>query len=210
MVLQQTRFVALVGSLETYRLYALLAPHIGNRGWGNTGWVGSYKGIPMLFAERHGICIAMACSAPWLKGSAGFVGVSDGWQDVSRHKEMTQAYRRAENGNIALTGEIDIRACNGEFTIAIGFGRSAAEAGNRARTSLLEGFAQAQDQYIWEWLEWQDTLLDLERRTSTHQKADTLEPYRISTAVIRAHEARNLPGGIIAGSFDPVGIRQVG
>jgi len=207
-VLQQTRFNPLVGPLGSYRVFALLAPHIGNRGWGNTGWISSYKGIPMLFAERDGICLAVACSEPWLRRSAGFVGVSDGWQDISRHKEMTQTYRRAENGNIALTGEIDIRACAGAFTIAIGFGRNAAEAGNRVRASLLEGFAKAQDQYIWEWREWQDTLLGLERGHSTDQKQDTLEPYRISTAVIRTHEARNLPGGIIAGLSIPWGFSK--
>jgi hypothetical protein len=54
MVLQRTRFVPLQGTLDDYHLYMLLAPHLGNRGAGNTAWVGDYKGIPMLFAEREG------------------------------------------------------------------------------------------------------------------------------------------------------------
>ena len=41
-------------TLEDYHLYVLLAPHLGNRGYGNTAWVGDYKGVPMLFAERDG------------------------------------------------------------------------------------------------------------------------------------------------------------
>ena len=94
-VLQQTRFVPLKGSLEEYQLYALLAPHIGNRGEGNTGWVGEYKGVPMLFAERQGICLAVASSASWIKRSVGFVGFSDAWQDISLHRRMTWSYRRA-------------------------------------------------------------------------------------------------------------------
>src|ERR1043165_10233697 len=51
-VLQRIRFVPLAGAIASYHLYALLAPHLNNHGWGNTGWVGDYKGVPMLFAER--------------------------------------------------------------------------------------------------------------------------------------------------------------
>ena len=109
-VLQQTCFVPLSGDLGEYRLYVLLAPHIANGGWGNTAWLGEYKGVPLLYAQREGACLALACSAPWVRRSAGYVGTSDGWQDISRNKGMTWSYGRAENGNIALTGEIDIPA----------------------------------------------------------------------------------------------------
>ena len=55
-------------------LYELLAPHLGNRGWGNTARVGDYKGVPMLFAERNGYAVALACSRPrehwWTNRSA--------------------------------------------------------------------------------------------------------------------------------------------
>ena len=51
-VLQRVRFAPLQGVLDDYHLYVLLAPHLGNRGAGNTAWVGDYKGTPMLFAER--------------------------------------------------------------------------------------------------------------------------------------------------------------
>jgi glucoamylase len=51
-VLQRTRFTPLQGRMEGYRLYALLAPHLGNQGAGNNAWVGDFKGAPMLFAER--------------------------------------------------------------------------------------------------------------------------------------------------------------
>ena len=50
------------GDRRDYRLYALLAPHIGNQGAGNSGWLGDYKGVQMLFAERDGCALALACS----------------------------------------------------------------------------------------------------------------------------------------------------
>ena len=49
----------------------------------------------MLFAERRGDALALACSAPWRARSAGFVGVSDGWQDLSQHKRADLALPRA-------------------------------------------------------------------------------------------------------------------
>src|SRR5215471_10807642 len=84
---------------------------------------GDYKGHPMLFARRDHVTLAFACSIPWLARSVGFAGYSDGWRDVSENFRMTWDYTRAENGNIALTGEIDLQACGGEFVLALGFGR---------------------------------------------------------------------------------------
>src|SRR5208337_726224 len=77
-VLQKIRFVTLQGNPGDYHLYALLASHLANMGYGNTGWAGEYKGKPMLFAERDACALALACSAPWLKRSVGFAGASDG------------------------------------------------------------------------------------------------------------------------------------
>ncbi len=53
-ILQKTRFVPLKGKATDYHIYVLLAPHLGNRGAGNTAWLGYYKGIPMLLADREG------------------------------------------------------------------------------------------------------------------------------------------------------------
>ncbi len=90
-VLQHTRFVPLEGALSDYHLYVLLAPHLANHGSGNTAWLGDYKGVPMLFAQRAGTALALASSAPWLKRSAGFVGESDGWQDLCPSRTVHQA-----------------------------------------------------------------------------------------------------------------------
>ncbi|MCB0186515.1 MAG: hypothetical protein KDE31_19740, partial [Caldilineaceae bacterium] len=48
-LLQRTRFVPLQGKLNDYRLFVLLAPHLGNRGTGNNGWLGESKGTPVLY-----------------------------------------------------------------------------------------------------------------------------------------------------------------
>jgi glucoamylase len=202
-VLQHTCFAPLRGALEDYHLYVLLAPHLGNQGSGNTAWVGDHKGVPMLFAERDGVALALACSAPWVQCSVGFVGTSDGWQDLVQHKQMTWTYSRAENGNVALTAEVDLRASNGTFVLALGFGTNSAEAGHRALANLTDDFAKARAQYIREWQNWQQTLLPL-----PVSAAGTRDLYRISTAILRTHEAKSFLGGIIASLSIPWGFAK--
>jgi glucoamylase len=201
-VLQQFRFVPLQGNIEDYHLYALLAPHLDNHGAGNTGWVGDYKGTPMLFAERNGSALAMACSVPWRERSVGFVGVSDGWQDLSANRRLTECYQRAVNGNLGLTGEVALSQSGGEFVLAIGFGTTSAEAGHRARASLLEGFPAARQAYLQEWQAWQSTLRELH----TMQSDSSL--FRVSSAVLRCHEEKRFPGGQIASLSIPWGFSK--
>src|SRR5262249_50081312 len=148
--------------LDEYTLFALLTPHLGNQGADNTAWVGDFKGVPMLFAKRDGLALALACTGPWRKCSAGFVGTSDGWQDVSQHKRMEWGYERAEHGNVALTGEIDLRACEGTFLLALAFGRDEGEAGHKARASLLQGFEECRNAYVQGWTDWLKDALQLE------------------------------------------------
>lgn len=74
-VVQKITFTPLLSELSSYHLYMIVAPHLGNRGGGNNAWIGEHKGVEMLFAEREGYALAVACSVPWLARSAGFVGV---------------------------------------------------------------------------------------------------------------------------------------
>jgi len=205
-VLQRTRFTALSGALEIYRLYVLLSPHVGNGGGHNTAWVGDYKGVPMLFAERGGSALALACSAHWLARSAGFVGVSDGWQQLRRDGELAGIYTRAEDGNVALTGQVDLADCGGDFVLALGFGQTPAEAGQRARASLLQSFDSAMRAYTGAWRNWQEGLLHLEEARGAGESA--ADPYRVSAMVLRTHESKRFPGGIIASLSIPWGFSK--
>ncbi len=199
-VVQWTKFIPLQGQPQDYHVYVLLAPHLGNRGSDNTAWVGDYKGIPMLFAQRDGYYLALACSSGWKKRSVGFVGVSDGWQDLSQHKQLEWEYTQATQGNVALTGEIDLGTDNQPFLLVIGFGTNDAEAGQRARASLLDGIRSLQADYVSGWQEWQTTIMPLQ---GLDEEEATL--YRTSLAVLLTHEAKHFPGGFIASLSIPWG-----
>ncbi len=204
-VLQQTKFTPLKGGLEDHHLYVLLSPHLGNEGANNTGWLGDYKGVPMLFAQRENICLALACSTPWLKCSVGFVGVSDGWQDLSQHRQLLWSYSRAENGNVALTAEIDLTGSKGNFTLALGFGLTPSEAGQRALASLLDGFDAARSVYVREWQNWLNTLTPLTLKDADKEMGNL---YKVSAAVMRTHESKRFPGGLIASLSIPWGFSK--
>lgn len=202
-LLQKVHFDALNGNTKDLEVYALLAPHIGNRGYGNSGWVGSYKGIPMLFAQREGTALAFACSAPFKKMSCGYVGTSDGWQDISSHKKMEWAYRSAVNGNIALTAQLDMTSNEGECIAALAFGRTPEEAAQGARNSLLQDFDQVQQDFVEGWAESRSGIIDLGKTLESG-----FDLYRVSTTVLRIHEEKSYPGAVIASLSIPWGFSK--
>lgn len=202
-VLQRIRFVPLQGTLKDYHLYVLLAPHLGNRGDGNTASAESLNDLPLLAARRGDVALALACSEPWLKRSVGFVGTSDGWQDVMHHKEMTWEYERAENGNVAMIGEVDLQKTGGSFLLALGFGRDASEAETEAARSLKRGFGPALSQYIKGWQLWQKDHL-----RPRHDLPESDRMFEISMSVLKSSESKLHPGGLIASLSFPWGFAR--
>jgi glucoamylase len=202
-LLQSVRFEPQQGQLSDYRLYALLAPHIGNRGSGNDGWIGEYKGTPMLFAKRADIVLALACSAPFSSMSCGYVGVSDGWRDIREHGRLTHTYSQALDGNIALTGEIDMLACDGRFALALGFGSNPSEAGQEARAALLQDFDDVVRAYVEGWQAVQSSFIAELSRDTTR-----FDMYRVSTGALKTHQSKSSHGAMIASLSIPWGFAK--
>jgi len=208
-VLQRVRFEALRGRLCDYHIYALLAPHIANQGAGNSGWSGDYKGVPMLFAQRDGSALALASSTNFLATSCGYVGVSDGWQQLNAHKRLTDCYSEARDGNIALTAELDLERCDGQFVLVLAFGPSPSEAGQDARASLLRHFDVVRDEYVDGWTRFHKK----SRRAGAADDGSAAgagdgaaeNEYQLSVAILRVHEDKVHPGGMIASLSIPWG-----
>src|SRR5471030_2548025 len=132
-----------------YQLYVLLAPHLGGTGRNNTAWVDRE-----LFAKNGGHALALVPDVPFSRGSAGFVGTSDGWQDFSRHGQMTDIFDLAEDGNVALTGEL--AAARG--VLALGFNETPEGARTLAESSLTDGFDSANEEFELAWRTWGSAL----------------------------------------------------
>lgn len=203
-VLQYTRFVPLAGTLDDYQVYALLNPMLGP--WGefspDDAWLADHRGVPMLFAKGPDRAVALACSPDWIAGSAGFVGESDGWQDLSRHKRLTKVYGKAERGNVALTGRVDLSAGDGRFTLALGLGPDPEEAGLHALAGLLDDAGTLQEGYVRAWRGWQATV------DPAQAPAGGRDLSRVSTFVLKTHAARANPGAMDASLATPWGAAQ--
>ena len=203
-ILQHVRLEDLAGSgpgpegaaPAPLRLHALLAPHLVNVTGMGTAWIGEYKGVQMLFAEAQGTAVALAASCGWLARSAGYAGISDGWQDLHRHRHMAWQYERAFNGNVALTGELVLDARPDGAVVALAFGRIWTEAAMRARAALLDPFDALEAAYAGEWQRWLAGVSPLDAAMAPGSGTGDL--YRSSLMAIRTHECPSVPGARIA------------
>ncbi len=218
-LLQRIVFEPLKGKAADYNLYALMAPHIMNAGAGNTAWCGSYKGMRALFAKRGNTAVAMICSIPFKNRTVGFVGSSDAWQEVVHNKALHHRYERAENGNVAVCGEIDLAKAGKEpIIVAIGFGMNANEAAQRARASILNDYDRAREEYINGWKQFQASITDYYpkgahktrqgKKEEGQRKRSKLNLFRLSAAAILAHHTQQFPGGFIASLSIPWGFSK--
>jgi glucoamylase len=183
-----------------YKLFLLLSPHLNDKGENNDGWVNDYKGIPMLFANRKGVTLAVASFyADFVKRSVGFVGASDGYTDIKQHKAMVWEYADAHNGNIALTAEIDVSKTR-DFIIAISFGAKEEEAAHHAWASLLDGYDTAREAYINGWKKFQKGLHSIKSNRNSIGKH-----FRASATVLNVHQSKKFPGGTVASLSIPWG-----
>ena len=202
-LLQEIAFVPLKGSAADNHVYALLAPHLVNAGMGNTAWVGEHKGQRMLFATGRGVSLALVSSLPWGACSAGYVGFSDGWQQLQKAGALDPSCQRAEDGNVALTGEIGFTAGMTTALLALGFGASPEDAADLALASLKQGFDAAAATYGENWRKFQAGLEKLDRHA-----ASGLNTYRISTAVLGSHLSVARPGAAVASLSIPWGFNK--
>jgi glucoamylase len=131
-------------------LYALLAPHIARYGRGNSGWCCEIGANKLLRAERGGFHLVIGCNTGFSRRSVGYVGASDGWQDLMSNFKMDWEFCAAEEGNIALTGEIDLQRGD-EFTIAIVLGHSYQSAAANLLQSLTTPFDRHRESYVRQW-----------------------------------------------------------
>lgn len=199
--LMQTRLDVLDDSLRgRLRLYALLAPHLGRHGAGNTGWCSEIGGNPLLHAERKGLHLVMACSERFSRRAVGYVGASDGWQDLIGDFRMDWDFRSAGHGNIALTGEI-IAQEGVPFTLAVGFGRSCQSTVAKVLQALAEPFEVHREAYV---RQWQRTVPKPAADFSKHT-CDGGHLYRLSRCILLAHEDKLFQGALVASMSIPWG-----
>jgi len=178
------------------RLYALLAP----QGAGNSGQCSEIGAMSLMHAQRGDVHLVMACAPGFTRRSVGYVGASDGWQDLVGNYKMDWEFRTAEKGNIALTGEI-VLPPNGEFTIAIACDNSYQSAAVKLLQSIADPFEVHREGYV---RQWQRTVVDPKFDLSS-DTSDAGRIYRLSRCVLSSHEDKIFQGALVASMSIPWG-----
>jgi glucoamylase len=199
-VLVQTRLEADGALRDKLRLFALLAPHLEVGGRGNSGNVVQTSWGKVLTAHKGNTWLVLAASVPFLRCSCGYVGTTDGWQDLAHNLQMTWEFDCAPNGNIALTGELDIRQSR-EFVLALAFGESLHHALVTSAQALGIPFAEHRTRFVEQWRRACDHLLPGPEKLT----GDGGQLYRASHDLILAHEDKLYDGAMIAALSIPWG-----
>jgi len=181
------------------RLFVLLAPHLDVGGADNNGHVTDVSGRTLLTANKDGTWLALGATVPFLRRSCGFVGQSDGWTDLADDLEMDWQFDAAEGGNIALTGELDVREDH-EFTVALSFGDAFHQAISTNFQSLGLPFRDHQRRFVRQWRTACGRVRPLERVSG-----DGGRLYHRSHGLLMAHEDKTYPGALIASLSIPWG-----
>jgi glucoamylase len=94
--------------LSNLRMYVLCAPHLEIGGWHNDGQVLDMGSRKFLAAHRGETWLTIGATVPFAETSCGYVGVNDGWTDLADNYRLDWQYDAALDGNIALTGGLDL------------------------------------------------------------------------------------------------------
>ena len=184
--------------LSRLKCYVLLAPHLDGGGAHNSGRSIDVAGQRCLLAWKNGVALAMGASCGFSRSSSGYVGESDGYQDLSRNMKMDWQFGQALDGNIAMMGEVDV-ARHREFTVAIGFGGGTHAALSRMMQTLAAPFSQHCDRFVEQWKR-----VGAPARLAS-ASMDNGRLSRISENVILAHEDKAYSGAFIASASIPWG-----
>jgi glucoamylase len=185
--------------LSRLHVYALLAPHLEGGGMGNNARLMEIAGKALVaVAWRDEISLAMAVSGGFSRASCGYVGASDGWQDLKHNFKMDWEFGSALNGNIAVMGEIPAAQMR-DFTLAIGFGEGHHAALASTMGSLAVPFERHLARFIEQWHR-AASPQHLARHSGDHGRL-----LQISHNVVLAHEDKTFAGAFIASASIPWG-----
>ncbi|MGB3695391.1 MAG: glycoside hydrolase family 15 protein [Spirulinaceae cyanobacterium] len=186
-------------------LYLLAAPHLEVGGKNNNAYIIQIDGKEILVAEKKGTWLAIAATVPFLHLSCGYVGKSDGWEDLADNYQMDWDFDCATDGNVALTGQLDWRVAQNDsgeasFTLGIAFGDCLHAAVTSLLQSLALPFAKHKARYEQQWQPPCDQIVPLEK--VSHDDGGL---YYGSLSVLVSHEDKTYHGALIASLSIPWG-----
>lgn len=184
------------------RVYVLLAPHLGGTGRDNRAEATRHHGRGVLWAEQGPFGLALLARTAEGEdamgaASAGYVGVSDGWQDFAANGRMAWHYAEAGPGNVALMAEVSPRS-----TLALGLAASRQAAATLARAALMQSFDAVFEQQAAAWGDWHQ---GCEPALAGDLPQDLCDEFACSAQVLKTHSDKTFLGAMVASLSVPWG-----
>lgn len=185
--------------LDQLHIYVLCAPHLKIGGWRNNAEVVMSNDREMLVAWKEDRYCVLRATCAYKQTSVGYVGASDGYQDVSKNLRMTWKFDHALDGNVAMIGELDLGGCR-NFTLGLSFGDTEHNAISTLFQSLSIPFERMKTNFVEQWKR-TNKRVPAERKDSGH----STEFLARSVNLLLAHEDKTYPGAMIASMSIPWG-----
>ncbi|MGZ3807485.1 MAG: glycoside hydrolase family 15 protein [Bacteriovorax sp.] len=176
-------------------LYLLTKPQLNNTAAHDVATV-TPEGF---FFRENQTALQVGASTGFRKKSVGFVGSSDGYQDLSRDYKMDYEFTSATNGSVASTGEIEIPQTKGTYKIYVTY-----QFGDTATGKKLADYAQAKNEYVSGWNNYLNGL-----RVPKNLSSSQSLLYLRSLYTLKCHEDKFNPGAFIASLSVPWGETQI-
>lgn len=185
--------------LNDLKVYLLCNPHLNVAGWNNNARVAEVSGTGILVAEKDGLWMVAGASCGFSKLSCGYVGTSDGYTDLKANHEMTWEFDHALNGNVALTGQLELNR-DRQFTVSVSFGETLSSATACLLQSLSGGFKAQRGKFVGRW-----EIAGKCRRALEGASGDKGRLFHSSYNIVLAHEDKTYQGAFIASVANPWG-----
>ncbi len=185
--------------LAGLKTFVLCAPHLEMGGEGNNAFVVEVSGRNLLVAEKNKRWLVLGASCQFCRLSCGYVGYSDGYTDLVKNHEMKFEFDEAKNGNVALTGEIDVPQSR-EFTLGLAFGESFPSAVSALFQSLGVPYKERRKVFVDQWKAATEDRKSLERASK-----DKGHLYHSSYGLLLTHEDKLFQGAFVASLTIPWG-----
>lgn len=189
--------VEVTAKRDGLKFYHLANPHINNTGFKDSAF--SKDGGFLVKQGKTGLRILS--SVGFRKRSVGFVGHSDGWQDLKKNLEMDYLYTSAKNGNIATTGEVNIPAKKGTYKFYIVYKFS--ENIDQLDAVFKKNYTAEKARYQ---KDWSTYLASLNTPKNLSKEEHML--YKRSIYTLKVHEDKRVRGALIASLSIPWGEKQ--
>ncbi len=226
-VLIRSRFIALEGDVEDYRLYVRHDPTLNGNGGGGAANAGADSGAT---ADENGHTLlvgsdpvtatnaanrdyavpvhsALDVTGGFLQTTNGFAKEpSDGLTQLDAGHALSTLNETAAQGNLVQVGRVPLGR-DGRFTLALGYGDSQDGAIAAAQRSLRDGFDEAEDDYERGWHRYDGDLVKPRRphKVSSRRWDELLDEYYLSANYVKAAEDKTFPGAVAAALASPWG-----